>query len=183
MITIDSKESAALARRLGGDNYIRMPQADGTFVIIMKTDNEKIVSRYNAEKVESVYDIDWEGISNTPDGKRMTGKLGKSEKIENDDSRTIVAEIIHIATDADLDIKKESMEQAVKETSTRSPECDEDYELLINRRISRLALILEQKGFVVNRLVKKTKLVIREGVEWLIWSEGITMEDITDINM
>ena len=176
-VILDKEQSARLSRSLGSDNYIRLPQEDGTFIVILNTYDDKLVNKYGLERILTTNDIDWGTISNTPEGKRMTGKLGKYIADDEPVGREITCDIIHVYSDADENSMDQAMEQAVKETSDTIPETDNEYELAMNRRVNRYAAALKEMGFEINKMVKKVKMTVCE--EWLIWRDDLQINDIT----
>lgn len=115
----DAEVITGICRRIGKDNYQRMPLKSGKVVLLAAADE---VSSFEAEErqlvgdLEQLDELDWKELANTPPGKNLSGNLGKPEPVPLEDDEVEVAyPRIYIAPNpANPGIEAVAIERALK---------------------------------------------------------------------
>lgn len=90
----DAEAITEICRRIGKDNYQRMPLKSGKVVLLTAADKVstfKVEERQLIEDLEQLEELDWKELANTPPGKNLSGNFGKPEPIPLEDDEVEVA--------------------------------------------------------------------------------------------
>ncbi len=125
---MSEKDARKLTRGMDKSLYIKMPMEDGQILLIARSDHDRFSG---IESSMSIDDIDWAVISQTPEGKRMSGKLGKvlsatSDTPESEEEKVKVETVRGILDFDGVENKEkiiaEAIAEAKHETSYLNPQ-------------------------------------------------------------
>jgi len=114
----------------GKENYLRLPQRDGSEYLFIRTD-ELIGEHVYCGLVEI---MDWFALQNSPDGRNASGQLGKQvEEAKAADTYTVGTHS-YLVEEADKPLASLLELETLAETMTYDPTTPEDVQRLINQR-------------------------------------------------
>jgi len=90
----DAETITEICRRIGKDNYQRMPLKSGKVVLLAEADKVSsfdVEERQLIEDLEQLDGLDWKEFANTPPGKNLSGNFGKSEPAPLEDGEVEIA--------------------------------------------------------------------------------------------
>jgi hypothetical protein len=160
-----------LVKRIDGKKgFLHFPQTNGQHVVFMATELEhgEPISTYELEQ------LDWPTIACTPIGLRMSGSLGKSSKVEDDEEKTTITiqgvtakkvapmgNLVSISN-AEDDV---CFLEAIAETIDLNPQTIEETQVAYTVRTAAYVVALERHGFHTYTHNHRKKIV-RNGYVW-----------------
>jgi len=162
----DETEVAEFCRDLGDkSNYKRLPQQDGTFIVMFDQDASTEGEKLTKENIDS---IDWYEIVNTPKGKRLTGDYMKptagTEKRK--DTAIVIEEQPVFGKNVPQNAIFHADELVMEKTHYYNPKTAEEVERCIALRQEMFVEILELWGFDLKFTVFITHKVEINRIRW-----------------
>jgi hypothetical protein len=183
------KTVAYLCERLGGENYIRMPQEDGVVILLSKdeklleNETKAMTSEQEYTTIEEINDIDWQTLTKTPWHKYLTGGLGKPVPSSNK-TDSVVAKITDFNCNATVSQHVEAFTEAVIATP-ETPETIDDVPVLMNKRTDAYIEALCRRGCKVTnvhgiiRRLEIVRIVVPNNsntIKWLVIPNDKTVD-------
>jgi len=184
-ITCDYHTANSITRKLGQNNYIRLPQPDGTEILII----DGVIDGSSQITYDEISALDWENIVSTPTGRNVSGNLGKPAPRE-DDKDTITVNTRSIVVDATPAQETQAWNQAVKETAHLKPEDSQDIaatlEIAMEMRLKKYIKHLRRLG---GKVLPKSSRIIKQQcrISYLSWGRNtenhkpLTPEQLSEI--
>lgn len=174
LVKIENKREAnKLARKLSKDDYLRLPTTDGDVFLMDDENNDAPEVDY-----KMVTDLDWERLASTPEKRNVSGNLGKSEPLNEDEKVKVKSIIIHSDTTAEQE--RQALAQAAEETADLEPKTLEEAEEALEKRMEAFVDALMQAGgsILASRVISVQCRISR--ISWLRYTEKMTIEDVPD---
>jgi hypothetical protein len=115
LITVANQAIAeAIIRNLSKEDYLRLPQENGTIVMFIDSFRKDVVADFEytvISKSKKVEKMAWKILANTPEHHKITGGLGKIR--ETVAGETIKGEVLQVVTSATPSEKIEAFSEAV----------------------------------------------------------------------
>jgi hypothetical protein len=147
---LSSKAISKLVSPMGKDQYMRVPQPDGSCLVFAVSDNANIPSGYATHTLSEteVRALDWPNVVKTPPRRRITGDLGCPEKPEQEKAENhLFKKMAHVLTDATSEQRAECFKTAVIEDSaSETPNTVDELEAAMDRRVRVYAKHLQAAG-------------------------------------
>ena len=167
-------EASRFVRSLPKSSYLRRPTADGD--VILMDDNTGNGSELD---YQSVTDLQWESLASTPEGRNVSGDLGKPENDEPEDG-TFEVEVKSVVIHDDTSPEQEeaALLQAVEETADLSPTTPEEVQEAVKQRTDAFVKALKQAGgSILSSRIIKLKCQI-SCISWSSYTEKMQFEDL-----
>jgi len=170
MLKCDKHTANCFTRKLGRKLYLRIPQQDGSEILLIDGETRNSVPITYDELSE----LDWENIVNTPEGRNMSGDLGKPP--DDDQVGTIKVKTRSVVVNATPQQEIKAWDRAVKETQHLQPENSDDLaatlEIAMEIRIKKYIKHLRALGGTV---LPKSSRVINQTcrISCILWG-GVT---------
>jgi hypothetical protein len=149
----DATELRALLKSIGEEKYMCLPQADGS-AVIFADQSCTIPESYQATTLDedTVRAIDFTKLVNTPEGRHVSGTLGRPSKDKIEDGKEHVEfEVVTINTGAKAEAREECFMSAVIEDSVNPAPTDvAELQNAMNRRANLYAEHLKARGHKVS---------------------------------
>jgi len=147
-----------LADSLPREDYLRLPQQDGTEVFF-------IHGRYgvgNVIRAEWVLKSDWTKLVDTPQPRRISGQLGKEK---DKDVETVVVPSVVLGS-VTIPQERQALQAVLDQTAHLRPQTVEELETALQTRMDVFVSVLEAAGgSVLHRVNSRHRLT--SSIEWV----------------
>lgn len=184
MSVVSEGEARSLVRKLrdtaGATSYRRYPMNDGMVAIL------HLAEGVGGERT-SVDDVDWNALTQTPQGKNISGKLQETLSKPEPQEDAVVVQTEYLAPEkpngmAWVDFEDrvaDAWELAVLKTAHLAPDL-ETLQMCMRERMNAFRLQLHEVGIHVTFCVYRYAKLYRSQVDWVPYNEKIRRKRRTD---
>ena len=171
IMTLDDR-AAQIIKAVTKDDYLRLPSDNGGALFYNIDACEPEFTDY--VQIETALGIpaefDWDDLTNTSEGSRPSGNLGKRK--DHTAERKASGEWTEITTDT-LEISaqdegkaKIAFVNAIAETCDLNPQTPEEVETAVSQRTDVIVRLLEEKGVKIRSRGTRKFLIRNTGINW-----------------
>jgi hypothetical protein len=167
VVKLDDSRSDSILSKLPTTAYLKLPGEDGVGALFFDAsysdDAEQTVGDIYEEGLP--LDLDWMNLTNTPENKRISGKLGKKEEEKDEDGDKDNDDVVEITVAAiatsDLSIYKtqSAWDEAVLETGHLNPHTADELADAIHIRMMAFQKSLKERGIEVIEVAHRKRKV------------------------
>lgn len=179
VVKLDNPRSSSILSGLPTTAYLKLPGEDGVGALFFdasySNDSEQTVGDVYEEGLP--LDLDWMNLTNTPENKRISGKLGKADEEEKDtegdkDDDVVEISVAAIATSSISVYKTQgAWDEAVLETGYLNPHTADELADAIHIRMMAFQKSLKERGIEVVEVVHRKRKVKLSLLCWKIYNK------------
>ncbi len=179
VVKLDDPRSSSILSGLPTTAYLKLPGEDGVGALFFDAsysdDQEQIVGDIYEEGLP--LDLDWMNLTNTPENKRISGKLGKKEEEKDeegdkDNDDVVEISVAAIATSSVNVYKTQSAwDEATLETGYLNPHTADELEDAIHIRMMAFQKSLKERGIEVVEVVHRNRKVKLSLLCWKVYNK------------
>ena len=170
----DADVITEICRRIGKDNYQRIPLKSGKVVLLAvaeKVSSFEVEERQSVEDLERLDELDWREFANTPPGKNLSGNLGKPEPVplEEGEAELVIPEIYVAPNPSNPGIEAVAVSRALELIPDDLRICDqESAQRFVEELTTTIAtFIVEGGGKLLNWGTRSTRRRMKISRIWL----------------
>ena len=182
-ITLSAHEANKLTRKLGRKYYKRFPGEDGMDFMII----DGAVDGSEPLSYDDISALDWDSLMNTPDGRNVSGMLGKAPDIQDPDKIRFKSPRVTLSKSTTPQQEKIAWQRTIQQTKHLNPKTKEELEVALEMRLKRYMKNIRAAG---GRVLEKSYRIAYQEIQIssIAWardiekvSQPLTPEQLSEI--